>query len=73
MNVLVVHAHPEPNSFSAALAEKASAVFTSQGHVLLPFIAWSAAHVTAEVRRAYLEAFEGRLRAIDETKAILGA
>lgn len=32
MNVLIVHAHPEPNSFSAALRDQAVATLTAQGH-----------------------------------------
>lgn len=32
MNVLIVHAHPEPQSFTAALRDQAVATFTAQGH-----------------------------------------
>ncbi|MHC6227443.1 NAD(P)H-dependent oxidoreductase [Pseudomonas sp. X10] len=32
MNVLIVHAHPEPNSFTAALRDQAAASFQAQGH-----------------------------------------
>ena len=32
MNVLIVHAHPEPNSFSAALRDQAVATLTALGH-----------------------------------------
>jgi len=32
MNVLIVHAHPEPRSFSSALACRAHEVFTGMGH-----------------------------------------
>lgn len=32
MNVLIVHAHPEPKSFTAALKDKAVEVLTAQGH-----------------------------------------
>lgn len=37
MNVLIVHAHPEPNSFTKALADQAAATLAAQGHV----ITWS--------------------------------
>ncbi|MGH8437684.1 MAG: NAD(P)H-dependent oxidoreductase [Pseudomonas sp.] len=32
MNVLIVHAHPEPQSFTAALRDKAVETFQAQGH-----------------------------------------
>ncbi|MGF6590011.1 NAD(P)H-dependent oxidoreductase [Pseudomonas sp. 2835] len=32
MNVLIVHAHPEPQSFTTALRDQAVATFTAQGH-----------------------------------------
>ncbi|EKT4464722.1 NAD(P)H-dependent oxidoreductase [Pseudomonas sp. NY15356] len=32
MNVLIVHAHPEPKSFTAALRDQAVETFTAQGH-----------------------------------------
>ncbi|MCE6982346.1 flavodoxin family protein, partial [Pseudomonas frederiksbergensis] len=32
MNVLIVHAHPEPQSFTAALRDQAIETFTAQGH-----------------------------------------
>lgn len=32
MNVLIVHAHPEPNSFTAALRDQAVATLEAQGH-----------------------------------------
>ncbi|QBF26902.1 flavodoxin family protein [Pseudomonas tructae] len=32
MNVLIVHAHPEPQSFTAALRDQAVDTFTAQGH-----------------------------------------
>ena len=32
MNVLIVHAHPEPQSFTAALRDQAVATFRDQGH-----------------------------------------
>lgn len=32
MNVLIVYAHPEPNSFNGALKELAVRVLTEQGH-----------------------------------------
>lgn len=32
MNVLIVHAHPEPQSFTAALRDQAVETFTAQGH-----------------------------------------
>lgn len=35
MNVLIVHAHPEPKSFSGALMRTAFEEFTSQGHSVL--------------------------------------
>lgn len=34
MNILIVHAHPEPRSFSAALKDTAVEVFGQQGHVV---------------------------------------
>ena len=32
MNVLIVHAHPEPQSFTAALRDQAVETFRAQGH-----------------------------------------
>ena len=32
MNVLIVHAHPEPQSFTAALRDQAVETFKAQGH-----------------------------------------
>lgn len=32
MNVLIVHAHPEPQSFTAALRDQAVEAFRAQGH-----------------------------------------
>ena len=32
MNVLIVHAHPEPNSFTAALRDQAVDTLKAQGH-----------------------------------------
>lgn len=32
MNVLIVHAHPEPQSFTAALRDTAVETFQAQGH-----------------------------------------
>ncbi|MHA6195139.1 NAD(P)H-dependent oxidoreductase [Pseudomonas wadenswilerensis] len=32
MNVLIVHAHPEPQSFTAALRDQAAETFRAQGH-----------------------------------------
>ncbi len=34
MNVLIVHAHPEPQSFNAAMAQTASHTLTEQGHAV---------------------------------------
>ncbi|MDR0672927.1 MAG: NAD(P)H-dependent oxidoreductase [Zoogloeaceae bacterium] len=34
MNILIVHAHPEPRSFSSALKEVAVEAFTRQGHAV---------------------------------------
>lgn len=34
MNILIVHAHPEPRSFTSALKEAAVEVLTSQGHLV---------------------------------------
>jgi NAD(P)H dehydrogenase (quinone) len=38
--------------------------------VLPPFVAWSAAHVDAAGRARYLQAFEQRLRTVNETSAL---
>jgi len=32
MNVLIVHAHPEPQSFCAALKDEAAATLAAAGH-----------------------------------------
>ena len=32
VNVLLVHSHPEPQSFTAALRDQAVATFRAQGH-----------------------------------------
>ena len=34
MKVLIVHAHPEPQSFTAALRDQAMATFRAQGHAV---------------------------------------
>ena len=34
MNVLIVHAHPEPKSFTSALKETAIEVLTARGHTV---------------------------------------
>lgn len=34
MNVLIVHAHPEPDSFTAAMASQAQQTLQAQGHVV---------------------------------------
>lgn len=34
MKILIVHAHHEPKSFCSALARRAEATFTGQGHTV---------------------------------------
>lgn len=76
MNIFIVHAHPEKKSFDGALTRTAVAFLKEQGHeigvfdVLPPFIAWSPAHLDDTIRGNYLEAYQGRFKAVENTEPI---